>query len=434
MLLSDASGAIRIYDPFTTEAHGDGETAETTLENTDSTVSSSGKWLFTFTTSYTCNSGATPRRKKVLDAVWILNGTAILALLEDGEWCIYSLNPEAHPNTNPVDPVLRGYLGAASDTTRQPKTTASRLAPMTPNTRQAKAETFFASHPKAAGAAPQGGLAVVTSSLRAGQEDESVILWYNGEIYSIPSLQTFYQRSTTNKNGGSSGLGSLYAPGLTHITDMNLMNESITSIAQEWTMGSFSSSCSEKSSGSEAFVDLDFLPRSLVGMEVDRDGDLIAAGSGAWPRGASSSDAPSSYTLTELSSVWSARNVEVNVDPRAPTAGVGETGDCGLGGNIAGGLDANCGADTILLFVGDSIAHGDLDPIEGGSRDPPFGHKSNTRVSCTSTIIDAIGLSETKHSPLASATISPRQCTLAPFHPRHSTSTFPPGCSASAAW
>ncbi|KAK0902141.1 hypothetical protein LTR57_019807 [Friedmanniomyces endolithicus] len=232
MLLSDASGAVRIYDPFTTEADGDGKPAETMLENTESTVSSSGKWLFAFTTSYTSNSGAITRRKQVLDAAWILNGSAILTLLEDGEWCIYSLNPEAHPNANLADPILRGYLGAASDPTRQPKTTASRLAPMTPNTRQAKAETFFASHPKAAGAAAQGGLAIVTSSMRAGgQENESVILWYNGEIYSIPSLQTFHQRSTTNKSGGSSGLGSLYAPGLTHITDVNLMNESITSIA-----------------------------------------------------------------------------------------------------------------------------------------------------------------------------------------------------------
>ncbi|KAK1812230.1 hypothetical protein LTR12_013378 [Friedmanniomyces endolithicus] len=234
MLLSDASGAVRIYDPFTMEADGDGKSAETMLENTESTVSSSGKWLFAFTTSYTSNSGAIPRRKQVLDAAWILNGSAILTLLEDGEWCIYSLNPEAHPNTNPADPVLRGYLGAASDPTRQPKTTASRLAPMTPNTRQAKAETFFAGHhPKAAGAAAQGGLAIVTSSIRAGgQENESVILWYNSEIYSIPSLQTFYQRSTTNKTGGGGGLGSLYAPGLTHITDVNLMNEIITSIAQ----------------------------------------------------------------------------------------------------------------------------------------------------------------------------------------------------------
>ncbi|KAK0256913.1 hypothetical protein LTS09_008219 [Friedmanniomyces endolithicus] len=234
MLLSDASGAIRIYDPFTTEADDDGKIAETMLENTESTVSSSGKWLFAFATSYTSNSGAIPRRKQVLDAAWILNGSAIVILLEDGEWCIYSLNPEAHPNTDPADPILSGYLGAASDMTRQPKTTASRLSPMTPNTRQAKAETFFASHPKAAGAAAQGGLAIVTSSMRAGgQENESVILWYNSEIYSIPSLQTFYQRSTTNKTGsGGGGLGSLYAPGLTHITDVNLMNERITSIAQ----------------------------------------------------------------------------------------------------------------------------------------------------------------------------------------------------------
>lgn len=58
--------------------------------------------------------------------------------------------------------------------------------------------------------------------------DESAILWYNAEVYSIPSLQAFWQRSTN----GSGGLGSLYAPGLTHITDVNLGSEAITSISQ----------------------------------------------------------------------------------------------------------------------------------------------------------------------------------------------------------
>ncbi|TKA78970.1 hypothetical protein B0A55_02550 [Friedmanniomyces simplex] len=242
ILLSDKSGAVRIYDPFPPAA--DGET-DTMLDREEHSISSSGKWLFTFLTSYTSNGGAISRRKQVLDAAWILNGKAILTLLEDGEWSIHSLSPSATPTStaaNPCDPVLRGYLGAAStttgDPTRPPKT-SSRLAPMTPNTRKAKAETFFAADgpaAKAPGAAAQGGISVVTSSLRAaGQTDESVILWYNGEIYSIPSLQTFWQRSTTGKNGGGSGgggMGSLYAPGPSHISDVNLVNEGVTSISQ----------------------------------------------------------------------------------------------------------------------------------------------------------------------------------------------------------
>ncbi|TKA53135.1 hypothetical protein B0A55_12898 [Friedmanniomyces simplex] len=241
ILLSDKSGAVRIYDPFPPAA--DGET-DTMLDGEEHSISSSGKWLFTFLTSYSSTNGAISRRKQVLDAAWTLNGKAILTLLEDGEWSIHSLSPSAHTTTttNPSDPVLRGYLGAAStttgDSTRQPKT-SSRLAPMTPNTRKAKAETFFAvggPAAKAPGAAAQGGISVVTSSLRAaGQTDESVILWYNREIYSIPSLQTFWQRSTTGKNGGGSGgggMGSLYALGLTHISDVNLVNEGVTSISQ----------------------------------------------------------------------------------------------------------------------------------------------------------------------------------------------------------
>ena len=42
-------------------------------------------------------------------------------------------------------------------------------------------------------------------------------------------MQSFWQRSTGN-NGA--GFGSLYAPGLTHVSDIDLMNENITSISR----------------------------------------------------------------------------------------------------------------------------------------------------------------------------------------------------------
>ena len=58
------------------------------------------------------------------------------------------------------------------------------------------------------------------------------MIWYNNELYMIPSMQTFWQRSTPSTTSKADNFGSLYTPGLLHITDVNLMNENITSISQ----------------------------------------------------------------------------------------------------------------------------------------------------------------------------------------------------------
>ncbi|KAK4960610.1 hypothetical protein LTR10_003506 [Elasticomyces elasticus] len=226
LLISDTSGAIRICDPFGPPTSEGGIEMH---DPEDTTQKTGGKWLFTFTTPYNNRSGGLARRKQVLASSWVLNGTAILALLEDGEWFIWTLVPSSEQSSNFSEPTLRGFLGASSGTQTK---SSSRLAPMTPNTRKTKSENFFAGPaPKVPGgsaAAACGGVSVVSSSLRANLPDESVILWYNGEIYSIPSLQTFWQRSTNRGGGG----GGLYAPGLTRVTDINLGGERVTAVAQ----------------------------------------------------------------------------------------------------------------------------------------------------------------------------------------------------------
>ncbi|KAK5716430.1 hypothetical protein LTR15_009321 [Elasticomyces elasticus] len=234
LLISDTSGAIRICDPFTTPNSEEDGSAEM-LDSAD-TAKTAGRWLFAFTTPYTSSGGGVARRKQILSAAWVLNGNAILALLEDGEWCIWNLALTEQTGGNFSEPTLRGFLGTSNGSERQGKN-ALRLAPMTPNTRKTKSETFFTGPAKTSGsggstaAAACGGVSVVGSSLRANLPDESVILWFQGEIYSIPSLQTFWQRSTGRIPGGG-GLGSLYAPRLTHITDIDLGGEHVTSVAQ----------------------------------------------------------------------------------------------------------------------------------------------------------------------------------------------------------
>lgn len=219
LLLTDTSGAARIYD-----LHRPRSSPPT------------GDWIMAYHTSYHIPKDtpdldpALTRRKKILGAEWVLAGKGILVLLEDGEWGIWDVT-SSPAGKSVEDFSLRGFLGTSSSTEQaepaKPKRGLSKLAPMTPNTRKTKAEQLFTGAVRAQGVAPSGGLTVHSNNPHSGQADESVAIWYGSEIYAIASTQAFWQRSTTG-----SGFGSLHAPGLSHITDISLLNENITSISQ----------------------------------------------------------------------------------------------------------------------------------------------------------------------------------------------------------
>ena len=233
LLLADRLGEVHVYDvPITGSdkirpSSRDSETAQ------DGHSEGSGMCIMTFTTPFHAAKeiSALARRKKVLDAAWVLSGRGILVLLEDGEWGVYDVYGLAKPTSHAESFAIRGYLGSSSTTEESGKLRKgnSKLAPMTPNTRKSKAENLFSGSPKAPGVAATGGISIRYSSTKSGQLDESVIMWYDNEIYSITSMQSFWQRSTSGTTGG---FGSLHAPGLIHISDINLMNENITSISQ----------------------------------------------------------------------------------------------------------------------------------------------------------------------------------------------------------
>lgn len=230
VLVAEPSGAVRVYDPFAPAI-----SEETDLDEPQPTMKL-GAWIMAYHTSFqqatdsTISHPALAKRKKVLDAKWVLGGRGILALLEDGDWGIWDPSSAMQSGKSPEDFSLHGFLGStnAPETTLSKPRNASKLAPMTPNTRKVKAENLFTGPTKVPGVASQGGISVVRSAPRARQHDEAVVIYYNNVVYSITSLQTFYQRSTTS----SGGIGSLYSPGLTHLSDVNLSNENITSIDQ----------------------------------------------------------------------------------------------------------------------------------------------------------------------------------------------------------
>lgn len=233
LLITDRSGAARIFDPLGMVASQRRPSSRDSAHFADAGVTS-GKWVMTYHAPYIGAQISMARRKRILAAQWALSGRAILALLEDGEWGMWDVAGSVHNGKDAGRFVLGGFLGssASTESTSSQKKGASKLAPMTPNTRRSKAENLFSGPPKVPGLAAQGGMSIATSATKGAQLDETVVMWHNGEIYSIQSLLTFWQRSTSSGGGGIGGLGSLYSPGLVHITDVNLMNESITSIAQ----------------------------------------------------------------------------------------------------------------------------------------------------------------------------------------------------------
>lgn len=230
LLVSDRPGVVHIYDVSAAEEQS------TSRESTSRKPAgdSPGKCIMSYHTSFHFATGSPTiaRRKRILDAKWVLGDQCVLVLLEDGEWGVWDLQALPPPGKTIEDFAVSGYLASSSMThateTGQPKKTGSKLAPMTPNTRQAKAGDLFNVKSKAPGVAATGGIDVSTTSTRSGQIDEAVIIWYNNDIYSIPSMQTFWQRRT-NRSGPS---GSLYAPDLVHVSGINLMQENITSISQ----------------------------------------------------------------------------------------------------------------------------------------------------------------------------------------------------------
>lgn len=232
-LIVDTQSSVRIYDSSVPK---DPNLRPSSSDSMSIDSEEVGKWIMTLQAPFHALSQdqpTIPSRKVILDAKWILGGRAILALLQDGEWGVWDVSATSQNNNSAGEFTLHGFLGSAAaassnDSGKQRKG-SSKLAPMTPNTRKTKSQNFFSGASKAPGAVSKGGISVAGNDNLTGQSDESVMLWYDGEVYAIPNVQLFWQRSL---NVSSSGVGSLYAPGISHIPDINMMHENITSISQ----------------------------------------------------------------------------------------------------------------------------------------------------------------------------------------------------------
>ncbi len=238
LLIAESQGTIRIFDPMVTR-----ETGQEAMQATER-----GAWLASFSCGFESpkdldlQSPGIIRRKRILDAQWTSHGRSVVVLLADGQWGIWDVagagpRPQSGAGgTRSAHFALTGYINGdvpaniVETTLKKPRGSRSSLAPMTPNTRRVKEETLFSGPGSSASMRTRGGVSVSSSrTASGGWTDESVVLWYGNEVYSIPRFQAFWQRSVNSNNANT---GSLYSPGLSRLDGLSLYGEAISCLKQ----------------------------------------------------------------------------------------------------------------------------------------------------------------------------------------------------------
>jgi hypothetical protein len=268
------SGCVKIFQalPDSSSAYSRGRRGS--AATMDSTTSSSrslpvsatrpGKLLLTLYTGFVESSESVPsaRRKRILDAAWVLGGRAVLVLLEDGEWGVWDIEGAGPPSTlnqtlfRGQDNVcgiqggawtrfsFKGFVTSLADETPRLQQAeakdlkSGRLAPMTPHTRKVRSDGLF--HGSASGtlsaATPsrftQGCISVTehrtaNPSSTATPVNESILLSLGNTNLSIPSLLSLWRAE-------SNGKGSLDSSGILRpspFTALQLGGEQQKSIA-----------------------------------------------------------------------------------------------------------------------------------------------------------------------------------------------------------
>lgn len=245
LLIADTKGSVRVYDPLATESPESSRSRPASREDLHDADSASGSWIVSLHTPfYAPKDTDNPypglgKRKEILDARWLSVSNAILVLLDDGEWGVWSvdgvgLKANALSAGTPITEfAIRGFIGDSSNTYSSAvpsvkNRASSKLAPMTPNTRRARQESLFTGPTTTVtGQAPRGGISV--SPAYGHHNDDSVVLWYGNEAFHIPSLGSLWKRSISSSGRET---GSLYGPDLSRIEGLDLSGELLNDVAQ----------------------------------------------------------------------------------------------------------------------------------------------------------------------------------------------------------
>ncbi|KAL9098630.1 MAG: hypothetical protein Q9163_005749 [Psora crenata] len=175
-----------------------------------------------------------PNTQHIMDAHWLLQGKAILALFQGGEWAVWDISnvrpttASAVRNGSPrprkvsnarLSPALvassqhvpwmafamEGRVGASLKVKKSVKAHLTRehtpsFAPMTPGTRKVRQDALFtkSAPPSECPLQVYGGLSVAyTFETCSGQAvDEYVLLWHGNDITVIPSFRKYWESKT----------------------------------------------------------------------------------------------------------------------------------------------------------------------------------------------------------------------------------------------
>ncbi|KAL8994574.1 MAG: hypothetical protein Q9169_005492 [Polycauliona sp. 2 TL-2023] len=205
LLVAETKGPVRILDCIATE-----------------TVSQC-TWLVTLLPDFQIAAPGRALRKRVLDAQWVQDGRAVIALLAEGEWGIWDLfdaQPKVSLSSHAHGASQLGYFstfalaGSASGSRHSDSQNhrtkdggkTGRLAPMTPATRRIRQENLFTGPNQQETEGPARGGICITSTQDSKAIDDAILIWHNDNIIVIPSLRTHW----ANKIKGA---GNLFGDG-----------------------------------------------------------------------------------------------------------------------------------------------------------------------------------------------------------------------------
>ena len=243
------SGCVKVYQvvPPSTHARGrraSGATIDSATSSGGSIRGSSnqqGKFLVTLYSDFLPPNEGEPfgRRKRPLDASWVLGGRAILALFDNGDFGVWDLEAAGPPSATQTQNLVKGQSSVAgvqggaqarltikgslmSSTITSMKAKAdtsdtTALEPMTPHTRRTRSDRLFEGRETDSMTEPgsaivsRGNISVTelpqTSATQLSKfPDESVLLSYGDSSFHLPSLQTYWRTQVSGRGTfGTSG-------------------------------------------------------------------------------------------------------------------------------------------------------------------------------------------------------------------------------------
>ncbi|KAJ5816843.1 hypothetical protein N7447_009076 [Penicillium robsamsonii] len=242
LLVAFHSGCVKIYSCLVKKASKSSRRASIPQEDYEN-IDTEGRWLISLYPGFEQGPTGLPRRKRIIDADWVLGGRAVMVLLEDGEWGVWDIEgagPGAvkgplHRQTS-VQGVTGGSLTAYavcgrimtplsntnSETEQRP-----RFAPMTPSTRRVREDGLLKGSMSTASPSHRGQIAVLQTNPSSGAlPDESILLRHGRQSAVITSLLSLWRNAVKTTGTFDSSNRCRVSP----FQDVNLMGQNFQAI------------------------------------------------------------------------------------------------------------------------------------------------------------------------------------------------------------